>query len=191
MRYSRKRRRRARPGLARTQARRRRRLDMQEIAQVYGELALYLGDPASDTLEVIMAEIQELYPVADSIEQLTGAGKPKEKTIPIPDLGWSVVARQLSMAQAETVFADAREQDENGASQINLQRLNRLLLERGIIRPKLTEDGVNELWASSFKALAPLLQELLEFNGIDRMLGGGAGAARRAFPVDGSQETEI
>jgi hypothetical protein len=180
----------ARPGLARAQGERGR-LDMREIAQAYGEIALYLGDPDLPNLEGIMAEIQELYPVAGSIEQLLSAGKPTEKTIPIPDLGFSVVARQLSMGQAETMFGDARDQDDTGASQINLQRLNRLLLERCIIRPKLTEDAVNELWASSFKALAPLLQELLEFNGIDRMLGGGAGASRRAFPVDGSQETEI
>lgn len=101
-------------------------------------------------------------PAVGTVDKIKAQNALKELPLEVPEWGCTVKLREFSKAAWRQLREDAR----NGDGTIDEDRVERLMLVRGVIDPAFTEEDVAELWEGSSEGVDRVLAGLFDLNGL-------------------------
>lgn len=109
-----------------------------------------------------------------TLDQLLASAQTRERVVSVPGLGGEVRVQLLRQTEVRALLAEA-----TVGGEVQQDRLERLLLQRGLVEPALDERAVEALTQGSAAVYYQLLMAVLEANGLTALT---QREARRTFP---------
>lgn len=126
-------------------------------------------DPAVEAVNAEQAERQQAaqdFPLATAADLLAGKAVVQERTVPLPQWGFSIRLRAITMYEAEDLGQKSMEPDPDNPDRRrqNMALLNRLVTQKSLQVPRLTPEQVDELWGEEYGYVKDIVDEVMKIN---------------------------